>query len=150
MSKKSIKTINNPNGRPTVMTEAVLTALQECFELGMPKNRACEFVGIDRDTLLAYCHKNPIFSAKINGWRTNTSYKALKLVNSKLTNSVIKDENGKVVKILPADVETAKWWLERREKADFSIRTEITGEDGGAIEVKTVQMPFELLPKPKK
>lgn len=33
-------------------------------------------------------------------------------------------------KVKLGDTETAKWWLERRNKKQFSSRTELTGEDG--------------------
>ncbi len=34
------------------------------------------------------------------------------------------------------DVSTAKWYAERKAKDEFSLRNEITGEDGEAIKIK--------------
>jgi hypothetical protein len=36
------------------------------------------------------------------------------------------------------DVQTAKWWLERRKRAVFATRQEITGEEGGEITIRVV------------
>lgn len=38
----------------------------------------------------------------------------------------------------PVDSSDAKWWLERRRKDRFSIRQEITGPEGGMINVKVI------------
>lgn len=52
-------------GRPTVMTPATIGKLEQAFALGCPKTVACEFAGINTDTLYEYINKNPEFSDRI-------------------------------------------------------------------------------------
>lgn len=35
------------------------------------------------------------------------------------------------------DIDTAKWWAERKIRQEFATRHEITGEDGEAIKLET-------------
>lgn len=41
-----------------------------------------------------------------------------------------------ITAIKEKDIQTAKWWLERRKRETFSTRQELTGANGGAIEHK--------------
>ena len=41
-----------------------------------------------------------------------------------------------ITAIKDKDIQTAKWWLERRRRDEFSTRSELTGANGGAVEHK--------------
>ena len=135
------KTYNKDNqeknkvGRKTKMTEERLKNLEECFRLGMPKIKACASVGIDRDTLLNYERKNPNFTAQIEFWQKAPYRKGLESLISSFTTKVIKNKKGGIERIIPANYENIKFYLKSKHKDEFSERTELTGKDGGAIEM---------------
>jgi hypothetical protein len=125
----------NKVGRKTKMTEERLKNLEECFRLGMPKIKACASVGIDRDTLLNYERKNPSFTAQIEFWQKAPYRKGLESLISSFTTKVIKNKKGGIERIIPANYENIKFYLKSKHKDEFSERTELTGKDGGAIEM---------------
>ena len=100
--------------RPTVMTPEVIAKLEEAFKYGATDIEACGYADIAIDTLYLYQRKNPQF---INRKET-------------LKNSPIFTAKKSVVDRLPRDPDLALKYLERRAKAEFSLRSEITGKDG--------------------
>jgi len=110
-------------GRDTVMTPEVVEKLEKAFTNSFTDAQACLYVGIDKKTLYNYCEKNPSFSTKKEVLKRTPDLKAkmniLDALNSK----------DPIV-----NLPTSKWWAERKIKDEFSLRTEQTGKDGGAIE----------------
>lgn len=106
-------------GRPTVMTESVLQKLKESFLMGLTDSLACLHAGIAEATLYDYCKTNKEFAEKKEAWKRNPGYKARK--------NIMRD-------IEIGDVNTSKWYLERKCKDEFSLRTEQTGKNGGPIQ----------------
>ena len=103
----------NKGGRPTVMTEERVKKLELGFLKGLNDTECCNYVGISRQTLYDYCAKHPEFADRKEELKTHPS------TTAKL-NVVEAIENG--------DVELSKWWLERRNKAEFSTRQEIEAD----------------------
>lgn len=97
-------------GRPTKMTEEVVSKLEYGFMKGLNDTECCAYAGISRVTFYAYCNENPDFLNKKEELKSRPSTKA------KL-NIVEAIENG--------DTDLAKWWLERKSKDEFSTRTDI-------------------------
>ncbi len=106
----------NKMGRPTVMTDDVLKKLEYAFNIGSNDREACSFAKISEKTLYNYQKENPDFLLKKLQDKDKPILKA--------TATVVEDLDK---------VETAKWYLERRKKKDFSSRSELTGAEGEAI-----------------
>ena len=100
----------NKGGRPTVMTDSVLQKLEYGFMKGLSDTQCCAYANIAPATLYNYCERNPEFLERKEQLKNNPSVKA------KL-NIVEAIEEG--------DYELSKWWLERKEKNEFSTKQEI-------------------------
>ena len=105
-----------PAGRPTVMTEITLAKLVEGFEYGFTDLEACLHAGISKDALYDYCEKHPEFTER---------KEILKRSPILLAKRTIVDD------LKANDTDTAKWYLDRKAKDEFSTRQEISGPDGG-------------------
>ena len=97
-------------GRPTKMTDEVVKKLVACFSNGFSDQLACDHVGIDKVTLYNYCDKHPEFSTIKERLKKNP-------VAAATLNIVKAIDNG--------DVKASQWYLERKCKDEFSIRTEV-------------------------
>lgn len=106
-------------GRPTVMTDETVSKLRQAFLMGANVSMACANAEISRETYYSYLKENPEFSDKVDIWRKNPLLKA--------THTIYKNLD---------DPDTAKWYLERRLKEEFSTRQEMTGAEGGPLGFK--------------
>ena len=104
-----------PNGRPTVMTPEVIERLRQAYLLGSNDKEAYGYAGVSHETFYNYIEKHPEFREQINIWQDEPILKARK----------------KIVDDIDKDTNTAKWYLERKRKSEFStkIETEQTGLD---------------------
>lgn len=110
-------------GRPTKITPEVVEKLEQCFMDGATIHEACNVVKIDRATYYRRLNDDKEFATKMSDAQEYVTEVAKAL----LTRAITKQN----------DKETAKWWLERKKKLEFSTRSEVTGADGK-----------DLLPKP--
>lgn len=101
-------------GKPTVMTENVLALLREAFEWGCPDIEACLHAGISQDALYDYQKRNPGYAEQKERLKKTPSIAARKTV----------------VASVKEDSDMALKYLERKEKQEFSPRSEHTGADG--------------------
>lgn len=104
----------NNVGRPTAMTEEVLLKLEEAFCMGCTDKEACFFADIATSTLYEYCKDNKDFSERKEALKQNPILKARKTIIDDLE-----------------DPQTAKWYLERKLKNEFS--TKVLQEHEGVI-----------------
>jgi hypothetical protein len=111
--------------RKTVITEEVISKLLEAFSMGYKVNHACLYAEICKQTFYNYCNKTEGFLEHCHELRQHPSIKAIALINKAINEG---------------DVNSAKWWLERKCKEEFSLRQEITGEDGEAIKMKVPEI----------
>jgi hypothetical protein len=118
MTKKKPKHLHEPAGRPTVMTEATIGKLKEGFAQGFSVRNACIWADINQDTYFEYCKKHPKFSEQCKTLQQKPLIKSILVINKALNDG---------------DVSTAKWYAERKAKDEFSLRQELTGEDGEPI-----------------
>ena len=95
-------------GRPTLMTEKTLDKLKEAYLVDANDVQACFNAGIATDTLYKYQRAHPEFITQKEAWRDNVKYRA------KLT----------VAKGVGVDAELALKLLERRDKENYSTKTE--------------------------
>lgn len=109
-----------PAGRPLAVTEAVLGKLQEAFAYDATIEEACFYADINPDTYYTYVKKHPEFSERVKALRQRPILAARK----------------KIVTEIETDVNTAKWYLERKSRAEFAQRQEFTGADGERLGVE--------------
>lgn len=88
--------------------------LEQAFSIGCTDKEACSYAEITEHQL--YYYQNEI----------NTDFAVRK---AELKEKPILKAKQTVVKNLD-NPEHAKWYLERKNKAEFSLRTELTGKDG--------------------
>jgi|TARA_Y100000310_G_scaffold145087_1_gene144438 hypothetical protein len=98
--------------------DSVIEALRPYLQLGCSVNKACNYAGIAQSTVQTWIDNDPDLRLKFTSWRNMVSASARK----NIAECVIKGE-----------IEESKWWLERREKADFSTRSELSGADGKPV-----------------
>lgn len=67
-------------GRPTVITDKVLTELKTAFCMDCTDKEACVFADISEKTLYNYQKKNPEFLQLKQGWKTTVIFEARKAV----------------------------------------------------------------------
>ena len=107
--------------------EEILEQLKSFFLLGMSITKACETSGIcDDQTILNWIKDDDTIRAKITGWQNYVSASAREVWAKEIT------EKKNYI--------AAKEWLERKEKKEFSQRQEITGGEGGPIEISNADL----------
>lgn len=120
---------NKNGGQPTAFTPEVADKLRQAFEIAASDLEACRFAGISQDVLYDHQKKYPEY-AKYKEWLKETPDLAARNL---------------VATAAQKSVETAKWWLERRKKSEFSTRSEVTGADGEALSPEQPQVLTTLL-----
>ena len=132
MTKKKDPKDYLPTGRPTKVTPEVVTKLEQAFSMGCTDEEACLFADISRMSLQRYQEAHPSFRDRKALLKQKLVLKARSVIAEALNR---KDEN------------TAKWYLERKAKNEFSARQELTGSDGEnlipVIEIQPVKAKDE-------
>lgn len=109
-------------GRPLAVTPDVVGKLEEAFTVGANITQACDFAGISRDAYYNYCERNEGFTDKVAEWSARTGLRAKYNIHKAIENK---------------DVDVSKWYLERTDDAyNPKRRAEITGTDGGAVQIE--------------
>ena len=99
---------SNPVGRPTIMTPEVVIKLEQAFSIGADVSAACFYANISRQTYYEFINKNPEYADRFEMLREKPVLQAYQTVMSKMN-----------------ETDTAKWYLERKRKMEFSTRSEI-------------------------
>lgn len=94
-------------GRPTVVTEKVLDIMENVFAIGGSDEEAYSQAGIAKKTFYNYQLKHPEFREKKFQLKKLPTVVARRAIYDDLKN-----------------VDTAKWYLERKQRKEFSTRTE--------------------------
>lgn len=123
MTKKKDPKDLLPTGRPTKLTPETIDKLRTAFLMGCSDVEACLFADISKTALYNYQQKNPEFVDQKEQWKEQLALKARTVIANSLNN---KDEN------------TAKWYLERKKKDEFSTKIENETEIKG-LEVALVK-----------
>ncbi len=109
-------------GRPTKLTEETMLELEKRFRDGATTLEAIDGV-ISEDSYYVFRNKSPEFAERMDLAREYVTEIA----------------RGVVARaIRRGDRDSAKWWLERKNKAEFSTRQEVTGKDGEALVPKPI------------
>lgn len=118
-------TEENKGGRPSVVTQEIVYKLEEAFVWGCTDAEACLYAGISRATLYNYQKDNEGFLDRKELLKKTPILAARQTVVRELVNSP----------------DLSLKFLERKLKNEFSLRTEVTGADGGAVQVQ--ELPAE-------
>ena len=111
----------HPGGRPKSIDKDVLSKLEYAFAIGCTDREASLYANIAPSTLYRYCDEHKEFSERKEGLKKTPILKARETVVNDLENT-----------------DSAKWYLERKVKKEFSQRQELTGEDGKDITINMV------------
>lgn len=109
MTKKKNPEELEKRGRKTVMTPEIINKLEQAFSMGCSDLEACLYADIGKTTLYNYQNENPEFVERKEKLKEKLVLKA---------RSVIADSLNK------QDENTAKWYLERKAKNEFSTKVE--------------------------
>lgn len=115
MTKPKKPEDKKPCGKPTVMTPETLNKLNIAFARGASDLEACFFANIGKTTLYNYQNAHPEYVEYKEALKESLIFKA---------RGIVEDA------IAEGDKDMAKWFLERKKKAEFSNRQEFTGADG--------------------
>lgn len=110
-------------GRPTEMTPETISLLEEAWSMGCSDLEACLHANIGKTTLYNYQNEHPEFVERKQILKEKLILKARTVIANALNN---KDEN------------TAKWYLERKRKDEFSVKQEVNTE----LQIKTALVEF--------
>lgn len=100
-------------GRPTVMDENTLRILEGAFADGASDKLACFLANIAESTLYKYQVDNPGFLERKEYLKDQVKFQAKKVLREAINSG---------------DKETAKWYLERRDK-EFKQKADLTTND---------------------
>lgn len=92
-------------GRPTVMTEAIVQKLEQALRDGFTVEMACYVSGVSRSTFYSHLTSDEDFSDKMTLAQEWTTQRAKQVVSQAID---------------AGDVKTAQWWLERKQRQEFS------------------------------
>jgi hypothetical protein len=109
MTKKKNPEELEKRGRKTVMTPEIINKLEQAFSMGCSDLEACLFADIGKTTLYNYQNENPEFVERKEKLKEKLVLKARTVIAESLNKQ---DEN------------TAKWYLERKAKNEFSTKVE--------------------------
>jgi hypothetical protein len=99
------------------LNEDTVNKLEEAFAIGADVSAACFYAEISRESYYNWISENKELKEKFDRLREKPVLKAYQTVAKDLE-----------------DISTAKWYLERRRKSEFAVRTELTGKEGDAIQ----------------
>lgn len=118
--------------------EEVIRTLEPYFKLGCNVKKACAYAGMPYTTVATWVQNDEELSIKITSWQNEMNAKARKV----LKEAMDKDDKG-----------VALEWIKRKEKDEFSDRTEtdITskGESVTTIDPKAIALAKEYEAKLK-
>jgi len=100
--------------------EETVKKLEEAFAIDASIPEACYYANISTVTYYDWIKKNEDLKEKLNRLRQRPVLKARQAVNKKLD---------------IGDIDTAKWYLTRKAKKEFSERQELTGGDGEDLKI---------------
>ena len=100
---------NAPVGRPSSVTDEVVSKLEDALKMDCTITEACYVSGISRKVYYDYLKHHPEFSDKIEYWRSNPVYTARKTVTE----------------TLKTDAPLALKYLERKKRKEFGPKQDI-------------------------
>jgi len=106
-TKKTITKKKENRGRPKAIKDEDLKKLEQAFSIGCTSREAIVHSGVKASTFYDYVRDHPEFSDRIELLKEKTPLKARMVVENALNKG---------------DVNTAKWYLERKKRDEFSTQ----------------------------
>jgi len=106
-------------GRPEVFDTIILEKLRSAFAFGCTDEEAIAYANVPTTTFYDYLKRHPEFAEERDRLKLSPILKARKTVIDDLEKT-----------------DSAKWYLERKKKDEFSLRVESTGKDGKDLSVR--------------
>lgn len=97
-------------GRPSKCTSERKQRIIDALEAGNTRRAACQYAGIDQDTLGRWCARFADFADRAREAEATAEIRAVAIVRQGI-------ESG--------DTADAKWWLERRRPDDYARRDKV-------------------------
>lgn len=88
-------------GRPTKYSEEIVVKLESILKIGGTIEQACAYAGINKTTFYRWFEENEDFATRMEKAKYFSDIMAKNIVVKAITED--------------KDLETAKWWLEKRE-----------------------------------
>ena len=125
-NNKSI--IKREIGRPTVIDDECVRKLESVFQLGVNDQTACLYAGISRDTFYDHIKHDQEFSDKMALAKEYARIAAGQVVVQAINNK---------------DVNTAKWWLEKKYPQEFGGSPQVVQQinAGGDMKLEFIGGP---------
>jgi len=117
-------------GRPTEYTDETVNRLSDAFKDGANITQACLLSGISRETYYTWLKEKPGFSDKMDSAQQWPSVIARR--------SVVKAISQEEVNPQRFGTDNSWKWLERKNKDEFSTRSELTGKDNQPLIPKPI------------
>lgn len=95
--------------------DEVIEILEPYFKLGCNVTKACSYAGIPRTTVQTWIEGDETLRLKVESWQNEINMSARRALKKSIEEGV------------PA---TSLEWLKRKEKDEWSDRSELTGGDG--------------------
>ena len=132
-------------GRPTIIDEITLQKLECAYSNDATDEQACFLANISPQTLYNYQKEHPEFIERKQALKSMVTYQA----KSNLKELIFSQEK----ELEKERIEASKWILPKKEKGEYSERTELTGKDGKDLIVQpinyadttSIQVPTEKL-----
>lgn len=113
---------NGTAGRPPLNETQKMDMLRQAFLMGCTDEEACLFADCSTSWFYEYQKENPEFMEKKELWKKNPVLQARRNIFEAIA--------------IFGDTQISGWYLSRKAKDEFSLRSEITGPDGKAIEME--------------
>jgi len=99
--------------------DEILSALVGAFQRDLNVEEACLEAGISKDTYYNWINASDELANRIAKAKQRLKTEVKRIIADKI--------------IKNSDLDTAKWWAERKLKSEFSTRQEMTGKDGADL-----------------
>lgn len=131
-------------GRPSKLTRKVLEKTRILAEKGLSDSQLCHVFEISVDTINEW-KKNPKFSEALKGGKANADERVVNSLYHRACGyshpeDKIFNNNGvplivNTIKHYPPDTAAIEFWLTNRQPKDWKRKHEVSGPDGGPIEI---------------
>lgn len=111
-----VRYMDKERGRPSAVTPEIIEKLENAFMQGMTDEEACLLVGIGTSSLYRYCESHDDFRERKEALKKRPKMTSRNIIARVLNGETVKKEQ----------LETAKWYLERKARDEFSTKTEGT------------------------